>query len=392
MPKADDHRWQHIDLPELHPRNADPMPVVPKLLGRFTIHEEIGSGGMARVHRATERLPNGHTREVAIKRPQEEGMDQELWIECLAHEASIMKTLDHPNVVKSYESGPCGDSFYISMEYIAGHSLNEVLRVAAGSIPPQIIVRLLRDLCGALDHIHNATDREGQSLGLIHRDISPANLIVDGEGKLRVLDFGIAKASLTSEHTGDLVKGKLGYLAPEAITRSEALDARSDLFSLGIVAHELLAGRPLFTTKSARGTVARALTAMVRPPSEYNPSCPSLLDGLVLKALTRTRTERAQTAAELLLVLEAIAEKLPCTHEQVAEWFQKVFADSPSRSARQANFKRRIATATDYLPEDQPRISRCRALTLPLRPAARGTKAPRPSSKLVTFRRPATPC
>jgi serine/threonine-protein kinase len=381
-----DLRWQLIDLPEPCPRKRKGATPAHLLLGRFEIHEEIGSGGMATVHRATEWLPDGRTREVAIKRPKGEGADKELFTECLVHEASIMKSLNHPNVIRTYESGPCGDSFFISMEYIAGHSLNELLRTAAGRIPPAVIVSLLRDLCGALDHIHNAKSADGEALGLIHRDISPANLLVDRQGRLRVLDFGIAKASLTSEHTANLVKGKLGYLAPEAITRSEPLDAQTDLFSVGIIAHELLSGRPLFTTKSAQGTVMRALTALVRPPSDYNSACPHLLDSVVLKALTRTRSNRAQSAAELHLVLDAIAESLlPGDHKMVAEWFQGIFSDDEkSRDHVARKFSKAIATAIDYVPEEAPKHRR-RAMTLPLRPLSKSPFVRR--AELVTFRR-----
>lgn len=366
-------------------RQVDPMT-------RFTIHEQIGSGGMATVHRATETLRNGSTREVAIKRPRTDEQGNDLWVECLAQEAAIMKSLDHPNVVRTYESGAWGDSsFFISMEYIEGYSLIEVLRGTGGKIPPAISVSFLRDLCDALDHIHNA-ELDGKPLGLIHRDISPANLIVDRNGRLRVLDFGIAKISLAGEQTSGMhVKGKLGYLAPEALTRTEALDARSDLFSVGIVAHELLAGRPLFSAKNAKMTVARALTSHVRPPSDFNAACPDVLDALVLKALTRTRAQRSQSAAEMRLILDAIAETLlPCSPEMVAMWLESTFDDTEEDSCDLPTSpftKNAIATAYDYVP---PLTGRCRALQLPLRASAKGRRLPRRPTPLVTFRRPTT--
>ncbi len=386
-------RRRPLDLARSLPQGRAMGQVDP--MTRFTIHEEIGSGGMAIVHRATETLRDGSTRDVAIKRPRSDEQGNHRWLEYLAHEAAIMKSLDHPNVVRTYESGPWGDSsFFISMEYIEGYSLSEVLRGTGGKIPPAISVSFLRDLCAALDHIHNA-EADGKPLGLIHRDISPANLIVDLKGRLRVLDFGIAKTSLAGEQTsGTYVKGKLGYLAPEALTRTEALDARSDLFSVGIVAHELLAGRPLFSTKNAKMTVARALNSHVRPPSDYNPACPDLLDALVLKALTRTRSQRSQSAAELRLILDAIAETLlPCSPAMVAMWFQSTFDESEADSydlqiSPFANHT--IVTAHDYVPVALPLTGRRRALTLPLRPTTKCPIVPRRPAGHVTFREPTT--
>lgn len=293
-------------------------------VGRFAIHEQLGTGGMAVVHRAVERCADGSQRTVALKRLHPHCARDESLVESFLREASITKDLDHPNVAHTFEYGPMGSGHFISMEYIEGYTVLELLRASAKSAPPPIhvTISLLRDLCAGLDYIHNKS-ADGRNLGLLHRDISPANLIVDTKGCLHIIDFGIAKASHAIKQTqGTTVKGKLSYLSPEALLRQVALDPRTDLFSVGIVAHELLVARPLFAGKTDVETIRRVLEDPIPPPSDFNISCPKALESLVLSALSRDRRDRCASAGEMQETLNTIGANLSITpnHEQVALW------------------------------------------------------------------------
>jgi serine/threonine protein kinase len=229
--------------------------------GPYLVYERLGVGGMATVHRALERGIEGFERIVALKRLLPHLAEDASFIKAFVREAKLASLLAHGNIVQILELGRVGTSYFISMEYIDGRDVRRILRHArkvSGPPPINVTMALMLQLCDALDYAHHRCDADGHPLGLVHRDLSPSNLIVNHHGHIKVIDFGIAKAQSAhlKTQTGR-VKGKLAYMAPEAIAGKE-LDRRSDLFSLGVVFHEMLTARPLFAQKNEYQTCSRS--------------------------------------------------------------------------------------------------------------------------------------
>ena len=245
---------------------------------------------MATVHRARERGIEGFERIVALKRLLPHLAEDATFVKSFVREAKFASMLQHANIVQLYELGRVGTTYYISMEHIDGRDVRRILTQARRmSAPPPVNVTLslLVQLCDALEYAHARTDEDGRPLGLVHRDVSPSNLLVTRTGHLKVIDFGIAKAQSAQLRTQDgKVKGKLAYMAPEAIT-GNTVDARSDIFSVGVIAHELLTARTLFASKSEYQTLINVQRAEIAPPSATNPAVPPELDAIVAKALAR---------------------------------------------------------------------------------------------------------
>ncbi|HEY4059782.1 MAG TPA: serine/threonine-protein kinase, partial [Kofleriaceae bacterium] len=189
--------------------------------GDFTIHEMLGEGGMAYVHRA-ERAgweENGEPIPVALKRLFPELVDDTQFVEAFMQEARIAQLLQHPNIVRAYDYGRIDDTHWMAMEYVPGPTLRSLMvqaRTAAGAIPLRITVHILMELCSALAAAHGLRDERGRALGLVHRDVSPANIIVSTYGEAKLIDFGIAKAAFSRVQTqAGFIKGKISYVAPE---------------------------------------------------------------------------------------------------------------------------------------------------------------------------------
>ncbi len=302
-----------------------------ELFGPYEVYERLGVGGMATVHRAKERGIAGFERIVALKRLLPHLAEDETFVRSFVREAKLAALLNHANVVQLYELGRVGHQYFISMEYIQGRDIRKILRQArrvTGPPPIEVIVSLLTQACDALDYAHTRRNEHGDPLGLIHRDVSPSNLIVNESGHLKVIDFGIAKAKSQQLRTQTgRIKGKMAYMAPEAIKGLE-LDARSDLFSTGVLAHEMLTARPLFATKNDYQTLQRVQNAELIPPSKYNSDCPPELDEIVLRALSRDRDTRWQSAEDMrdALIAVKVKHKLSANPRTVTEWMEWAFA------------------------------------------------------------------
>jgi len=300
--------------------------------GPFEVIERLGIGGMATVHRAIERGIEGFERVVALKRLLPHLAEDEAFVRAFVREAKLASLLQHANIVQLYELGRVGTSYFISMEYIRGRDVRRVLRQAkrvTGPLPVPIAVAIIGELLDALDYAHTRTDEEGNPLGLVHRDISPSNLLISHTGHLKVIDFGIAKATLghLATHTGR-IKGKLSYMAPEALTGKSSLDNRSDLFSASIIAHELLTAHPLFAARNDFHTIERVQSMQAPPPSERNPEVPPALDAMVLRGLSKDPAQRWRNAGEMRAALADVTarHRLTCTNREVADWVEIAFA------------------------------------------------------------------
>jgi len=303
-----------------------------EVFGPYLVYEKLGVGGMATVHRAAKQGIAGFARVVGLKRLLPHLAEDGDFVRSFVREAKLAAVLQHANIGQIYELGRVGGAYFMSMEYLRGHDVRQILRRSLRQrrrVPIDIVLAILAELCDALDYAHTrADDATGEPLGIVHRDVSPSNLIVTPAGHLKVIDFGIAKATseLLRTETGR-VKGKLAYMSPEAIKGGD-LDARSDIFSAGIVAHELLSVRPLFASKTDYETLRKIHNGEVQPPSTYHPEIPVQLDDLVLKALARAPHERFPTAAVMRAQIHTIARDcgLRATNTDVANWLESVFS------------------------------------------------------------------
>jgi len=282
----------------------------PIQFGKYTLFERIGRGGMAEVFKGRIQGPAGFERVFVVKRILPHLSDDASFIKMFVEEAKLSARLNHPNIVHIFELGAVEGEYFISMEYIRGHDLSETMRAiwkALGPPRPELVSYIGREACRGLAYAHNLTDENGRPLGMIHRDVSPSNVMLSYEGAVKMLDFGIAKAlgdSAEPSKNGTL-KGKYAYMAPEQ-TEGENVDSRSDIFAIGIVLHEVLTGRRLFKGQNDVATIERVRRCEVPPPSASNPAIPRELDNIILKALQRDPARRWSNAADLADALDDI--------------------------------------------------------------------------------------
>ncbi len=303
--------------------------------GPYLVYERLGVGGMATVHRALEHSDEGDGRIIALKRLLPHLAEDASFIKAFVREAKLASLLNHLNIVQIYELGRVGTEYFISMEYIDGKDLRRLLRHArkvTGPPPIYVTVGLMLQLCDALDYAHNRIDEDGRPLGLVHRDISPSNLIVTSGGQLKIIDFGIAKAQSSHLRTQTgRVKGKLAYMAPEAVSGSRELDARSDIWAAGVILHEMITARPLFASKNEYQTLLKVQKGDILPPSTFNQACPPELDAIVFRALARDPDDRFASAAELRDELLALKRQyaLKTGFRELGGWVDWAFGLEP---------------------------------------------------------------
>jgi eukaryotic-like serine/threonine-protein kinase len=299
--------------------------------GPYLVYERLGVGGMATVHRALERGIEGFERIVALKRLLPHLAADATFIKSFVREAKLASLLNHVNIVQIFELGRVGTQYFISMEHIDGRDVRRILRharKASGPPPIHVTVGILLQLCDALDYAHHKADDIGHPLGLVHRDVSPSNVLVTTAGQVKVIDFGIAKAQSSQLRTQTgRVKGKIAYMAPEALAGKD-LDARSDLFAVGVIAHELLTARPLFSTKNEYQTLMKVQRGEIVPPSTINPGCPAELDAIVLRALARDPDHRFVHASALRDDLNTMRKQygLATSNRDIATWLEWAFS------------------------------------------------------------------
>jgi len=303
------------------------MNLVGERFGPYTVYECLGAGGMATVHRASISIGAGVVREVALKRLLPQLADDRQFTDDFIREAKLAAQLDHPNIVKIVELGNTAGTYFIAMELVRGATLNQLLKrssLAKVLAPIGVVVALIADLCDALHYASRGRGIYGQSLNIVHRDLTPSNVIITDEGRAKIIDFGVAKA-LTGKfmtNTG-MVKGKLGYMSVEALAGSQ-VDARTDLFSLGVIAWELIAGRRLFRGQNEYELITLVRKGEVGPPSAHNASCSPELDAIILKALARERADRWASASDLRSALDAVRRRFRENATDVAAWKHRV--------------------------------------------------------------------
>lgn len=267
--------------------------------GRYELLVRIGKGGMASVYLARTQSDFGITRLHALKvlHPHLSGLQE--FIDMLMDEAKIASRLHHPNVVSTVDLGRDGDRYYMVMDYVEGVALDRLLRRQAGVRPPELIIPIVIDALRGLHAAHELQDESGQPLRLVHRDVTPGNVIVGVDGNARIADFGVAKARarVTKTNPG-IVKGKAGYVAPEVILGRE-IDGRADVFSMGVLLWNALTGETLFDTDDLASTLTSLLKKEIPPPSTVGLQPPSIFDGPILGALHRDPRLRHESALEM---------------------------------------------------------------------------------------------
>lgn len=272
----------------------------PVLFGRFLLVERIAVGGMAEVFAAV-RPGDPPGRAFAVKRMLPTLAEDEDLVRMFLDEARLQVQLDHPGIVPVHELGRIGSRYYLVMDYVAGRDLRALVdRFRAGGerLPVALAAHVAWRVADALDHAHRRRDAKGTELRIVHRDVSPANVLVGFDGLPRIIDFGVAQAAMRRRTGPDVLRGKFGYMSPEMV-RGLPVDRRSDVFALGVVLHEVLTGERLFTGPSELAVMEKVRACDVRPPSASNPSVPRALDAAVLRALAREPEDRFPWASDL---------------------------------------------------------------------------------------------
>jgi serine/threonine-protein kinase len=297
---------------------------------------EIGAGGMATVHLG--RGPDGEV--VAIKRLKPYLAEEPGVVQWFLDEARLSARVRHPNVVATLDVVTHEGEVFLVMEYIEGVSLAFLLRTRSGTavspspppaLKPDLTASIVSGALRGLHAAHEATGEMGEPLNIVHRDVSPQNILVGVDGTARVLDFGVAKALGRQQTTRDgAIKGKLGYMAPEQLS-GRGVTRRTDVFAAGIVLWELLTGERLFARDDDAVTVTRVLMERVRPPSDVRPDAPRSLDAVVLRALERDPTKRYLSAHEMADALDAAMK--PASSAAVGWWVRSIAADELARRA-----------------------------------------------------------
>ena len=266
--------------------------------GRYMIVRKLGAGGMADVYLAEDQELG---RRVAIKILNDRHANDDQFIERFRREAKNAAALNHPNIVSIYDRGEAEDTYYIAMEYLDGRTLKELV-VGRGPAPVNVAVEYARQILSALRFAHRH--------GIVHRDIKPHNVLVDREGRVKVTDFGIARAGTSQMTEAGSIVGTAQYLSPEQ-ARGTEVDQRSDLYSLGVVLYELLTGQTPFDGDTPVEIAMKHLSATPRPPSQIRRDVPRDLDMVVMRALAKDPAARYQSADEMEADLERVLRGAP---------------------------------------------------------------------------------
>ncbi len=304
----------------------------PEVFGRFYLVDKIATGGMAEIFKAKTFSEGGFENLVVIKRILPHISENADFVEMFIDEAKVSAALQHPNVVRIYDFGKIHDNYFIAMDCVEGKDTRGILRKLGRlkrHLPTRFAAFIAHETAKGLHYAHTKTDIQNNPYGIIHRDISPSNILVSYEADVKIADFGIAKAESNAYQTRDgVLKGKYEYMSPEQ-AEGKSLDKRSDLFSLGIILYECLTGRRLFKTDAEVKTLEKIRSCDFRPPRKYRPDIDPKLEAIVLKALSKHPEDRFQSGSEFA---DALREYLfPATPDAIRKEFKaflgEIFAD-----------------------------------------------------------------
>jgi eukaryotic-like serine/threonine-protein kinase len=292
--------------------------------GSYEIYEELGAGGIAKVHLARSRAV---ANPVALKRLLPEVQNVRELVASFVEEARVARYLQHPGIARVYEFGRIKGQYFIAFEFVPGPTLHQLqlqCASAIGRVPIPVVLAIVDQLCDALDHAHTRRNELGLDLGIVHRDVSPQNVIISKSGQVKLIDFGLAKTKQsTVQSQAGILKGKLNYIAPEYIAGGK-VDRRCDLWALGVLMHELLTGERLFDSPDQLVTLDRVRSLPIPAPSSRNPEVPREVDQIVLTALVRDPGRRWQTAADLRMAIGKLGIST-LTNQQLVNWVEWAF-------------------------------------------------------------------
>jgi eukaryotic-like serine/threonine-protein kinase len=311
----------------MDPSSSPGQPLL--IIGRYALFGALAAGGMATVHLGRLLGPAGFSRTVAIKRLHEQYANDPEFVAGFLDEARLAARIRHPNVVPTLDVVATQGQLFLVMEYVQGESLARLLKTLRkrdALMPMPIAVAVMVGALHGLHAAHEARSEKGEPLQLVHRDVSPQNILIGTDGVARVLDFGVAKAvgRLQTTESGRL-KGKVAYMSPEQI-RTTTIDRRTDVFAASIVLWEMLAGTRLFDADNEGMVLERVLYADITPPSRHSAEVPPALDEVLLRGLERNVDQRWQTARDMALALEKCMA-LP-SPAQIGDWVESIAIDS----------------------------------------------------------------
>ncbi len=302
----------------------------PVPFGKYYLLERINVGGMAEVFRAKAYGVEGFERLVAVKRILPNIAEDQDFIRMFIDEAKIAVQLNHANIAQIFDLGVVDSSYYIALEHVHGRDVRAIFDRSRSQGEPMPIAQacfVIMKICEGLDYAHNKRDQAGRDINLVHRDVSPQNILISFEGEVKLIDFGIAKAAGKGNKTqAGILKGKFGYMSPEQV-RGLPIDRRTDIFSCGIVLYELLTGERLFVGESDFSTLEKVRNVEILPPSTYNRKIPDELERIVLKALAKDVEDRYQNSIDLHDELQAYVYTAGefYSRKDLAAWMKRTF-------------------------------------------------------------------
>ncbi|MFN0062767.1 MAG: protein kinase domain-containing protein [Myxococcaceae bacterium] len=308
-------------------------------IGKYQLIRKLATGGMAEVWLARQVGIEDFQRDVVVKRILPHLAEDVEFVQMFLNEAKIAARFSHPNIAQIYELGAEAGSYFIAMEYVHGEDLGRVMRKAWSSgqwLVKALAVRIVASACDGLFYAHTRSDESGRPLRVVHRDVSPQNILVSFDGGVKLVDFGIAKAADQASMTkSGAIKGKFAYMSPEQAA-GKPLDHRSDIFALGLVLYELLTGVRPIKRETELATLQAALECKIEPPSAVS-DCPPELDGMVMRALRKLPDDRYRDAREFQVALEEtmVNQRWVATSVQVAELLRTLFADRLAEEAKE---------------------------------------------------------
>src|SRR5579883_14093 len=336
----------------------------PQQFGKYTLVEKIAVGGMAEIYRAKTFGAAGFEKDLVIKRILSQFSNDEEFVRMFIDEARLAAKLQHANVVQIFDfdgvEAPPGEiSYYIAMEWVDGKDLRHLLKEGARRRDPLSAAAAVHVAVETLKGLHYAHTRSegGRPLGIVHRDVSPHNVLVSYSGDVKISDFGIAKAAARAAvTTNGMVKGKIAYMSPEQVT-GQPLDRRTDVFSMGVVLYEMLTGSRLFAGDSEKDVIANVRDAVVEPPRARNPDIPVDLERVLMKMLAASPEGRYPTAADAAKALTATSAYSPSEGIALGEHLARLFPPSEKRSTVPARPAPEIGRCASPSPPGMPRAT-----------------------------------
>ncbi len=329
-----------------------------KKFGRYLLLKKIARGGMAEIFRAMAFGGQGFSKYVVLKRMLPDISKDHQFVDMFVAEAKLVASLNHANIIQIYDFGVIDDRLYLAMEYVQGMNLSQIInemKDLGQPVPIATACFIITEALYGLDHAHRQTDQEGQALNIIHRDVSPSNIIVSFEGHVRLVDFGIAKATQVSIRTqSGILKGKFKYMSPEQ-ARGKTLDQRTDIFSIGICLYKLLTLQDAYHADKEFDRLHLARECIYPKPRELNPNIPEELEEIILKAMHEDREQRYRTAAEMRDALESFAfrNNFQMFSSDLARFMRTGFGDTlekiRSDMAKEAKLLERYKPSTETI-------------------------------------------